>query len=101
IFGSRAIYKDGWKAGAVHKPDYWDFCRVKDEAAAPERHPDEDVWELYNINEDFNERNNLAAKNPEKLKELKALFNEEARKYNVYPLVDWNYTNTKRSALIK
>lgn len=101
IFGSRAIYKDGWKAGAVHKPDYWDFTRFSDDKATPVTHPDQEVWELYNLNEDFNERNNLAEKNPEKLKELKALFDSEATKYNVYPLVDWGYTNEKRSALIK
>jgi len=101
IFGSRAIYKDGWKAAAQHKPDYWDFTRFSDDKATPEKHPDQDVWELYNLNEDFNERNNLAAKNPEKLKELQALFDEEAKRYNVYPLVDWNYSNAKRSALVK
>jgi hypothetical protein len=54
-----------------------------------ERNFDKDVWELYNLNEDFNERVNLASKYPEKLNELKALFDEEARKYNVYPLIDW------------
>ncbi len=101
IFGSRAIYKDGWKAGAQHRPDYWDFSRFADEKPIAEHSPEEDVWELYNLNEDFNERNNLAAKNPEKLKELKALFDEEAKKYNVYPLIDWNYSNTKRVELIK
>lgn len=73
IMGSRAIYKDGWKAGTLHvkKQDF-----------------DKDVWELYNLNEDFNELNNLAAKFPEKLKELQALFDAEAWKYNVYPLKD-------------
>ena len=101
IFGSRAIYKDGWKAAAQHKPDYWDFTRFSDDKATPEKHPDQDVWELYNLNEDFNERTNLAEKNPEKLKELKSLFDAEAYKYNVYPLIDWDYSNTKRSALVK
>jgi len=43
---------------------------------------------LYNINEDFNERINLASKNPEKLKALQAVFDQEAKKYNVYPLID-------------
>ena len=48
--------------------------------------PDDFKWELYNINEDFSQSNDLAAKNPAKLKELQALFDKEARKYNVYPL---------------
>jgi hypothetical protein len=48
-----------------------------------------DVWELYNLNEDFNERTNLASKNPDKLKELQTVFDQEAKKYNVYPLKDF------------
>jgi arylsulfatase A-like enzyme len=75
IAGVRGIYKDGWKAGALHKQ------------GAPFEN---DVWELYNLSEDFNERFNLADKNPEKLKELQAAFDVEARKYNVYPLKDFS-----------
>lgn len=73
IKGSRSIYKDGWKAGALHMRGQ-DF--------------EKDKWELYNVNEDFNETNDLAASQPAKLKELKALFDSEAVKYNVYPLKD-------------
>ena len=43
-------------------------------------------WELYNVDEDFSQANDLAAKNPEKLKELQAKFLEEAKKYDVFPL---------------
>jgi hypothetical protein len=43
-------------------------------------------WELYNLNEDYSQANDLAAKNPAKLKELQALFLKEAAKYNVFPL---------------
>ena len=74
VAGRRAIYKDGWKAGADHK-DGEDFSK--------------DVWELYNINDDFNEIHNLADKNPDKLKELQDVFDQEAKKYNIYPLKDW------------
>ena len=48
--------------------------------------PDDFKWELYNVNEDFSQANNLAAKNPDKLKELQAAFDVEAKKYNVFPL---------------
>jgi arylsulfatase len=48
--------------------------------------PNDFKWELYNIKEDFSQANNLADKNPEKLKELQDAFDVEARKYNVYPL---------------
>ncbi len=88
IFGSRAIYKDGWKAGAAHHPDAVDLAAFGN-TPPPQRDFDKDVWELYNLNEDFNERNDLAKKNPQKLAELKALFDEEAKKNNLYPLIDW------------
>ena len=73
IMGSRSVYKDGWKAGALHvkKQDF-----------------DKDAWELYNLNEDYNERFNVAAKYPEKLEELKSLFDAQALKFNIYPLKD-------------
>jgi len=49
---------------------------------------DKDKWELYNVAEDFSESTDLAEKHPEKLDELKKIFDEEAWKYNVYPLYD-------------
>lgn len=73
VLGTRSIYKDGWKAGVLHKKG---------------QGFETDVWELYNLNEDFNERFNLAQKNPAKLKELQNLFDSEAAKYNIYPLKD-------------
>jgi arylsulfatase len=88
IFGSRAIYKDGWKAAAAHHPDYIDL-NVLVTKDSVERNFDKDVWELYNLNEDFNERTDLAKKYPEKLKELQGLFDLEAKRYNIYPLIDW------------
>jgi arylsulfatase len=79
MFGNRAIYHDGWVARTIHKTA-WD--RVA-------RNPlDKDVWELYHVNEDFSQSNNLAASNPAKLKELQDLFTKEAVKYNVLPIDD-------------
>src|SRR5262249_57310639 len=48
--------------------------------------PDDFKWELYNVNEDNSQSNNLVDKFPDKLKELQGAFDVEARKYNVYPL---------------
>ncbi len=91
IFGSRALYKDGWKAGVFHHPDYIDE-RLKDslQRAGIVRNFDTETWELYNLNDDFNERSDLAKKNPQKLAELKAQFDADAKKYNLYPLIDWD-----------
>ncbi|HEY1166576.1 MAG TPA: arylsulfatase [Chitinophaga sp.] len=102
IFGSRAIYKDGWKAGVAHHPDYIDINNPATGAAPVKKGYDNEIWELYNLNEDFNERNNLAAKHPEKLKELQGLFESEAKKNNVYPLIDWeDVFNRRRLTAVK
>ncbi|MCU4155282.1 arylsulfatase [Carboxylicivirga sp. A043] len=77
--GHRALYHDGWVAASFHGVP-WELMGsigFKD-----------NKWELYNINEDFSEANDLAASEPEKLEELKAIFDKEAQKYNVYPLDD-------------
>ena len=44
---------------------------------------DTDKWSLYNLEEDFTEVNDLSERYPEKLEELKAVFEQEARKNNV------------------
>jgi arylsulfatase len=48
----------------------------------------DDVWELYHVDEDFTQANNLAASNPGKLKELKDIFVREATKNHVFPIDD-------------
>jgi arylsulfatase A-like enzyme len=79
MFGNRAIYKDGWMASTTPLRLPWVTF-----GASPS--PDDFKWELYNINEDFSQANNLAETNPAKLEELQAVFDTEAKKYNVYPL---------------
>jgi arylsulfatase A-like enzyme len=88
IFGARSVYKDGWKAEVYHHPDIIDLTTSVGKDSTQWGF-DKDVWELYNLNDDFNERIDLAKKYPEKLAELKAQFNEDAKRYNIYPLIDW------------
>jgi arylsulfatase A-like enzyme len=81
MFGNRALYHDGWVATTVPPQPPWLMGTVK--------MPDVLTgykWELYNIADDFSESNDLAAKNPDKLKELQDLFMVEAKKYQVLPL---------------
>ena len=81
MFGNRGIWVDGWKAVCLHANRMpWNTGVV-----APFEN---DVWELYHVAEDFSESTDLAKKYPEKLEELKKVFDEEAWKYNVYPLYD-------------
>ncbi|MFV5687286.1 arylsulfatase [Flavobacterium sp. ZT3R25] len=97
IFGNRAIYKEGWKAGAAHLPDSFALKNTLGKNEIPTASNfDTDVWELYNLKEDFNERVNLANKYPEKLAELKKLFDEQAKENNVYPLIDWQDVFVRR-----
>jgi arylsulfatase A-like enzyme len=51
---------------------------------------DENAWELYNLNDDPTERIDLAKKNPEKLTELKAEFEAQAKAHNLYPYITWD-----------
>jgi hypothetical protein len=81
MFGNRAIYHDGWVAATPPPAPPW--------LMGTEKMPEVlngYKWELYNIDEDYSENNDLAAKNPEKLKELQELFLVEAQKYQVFPL---------------
>ncbi len=95
IFGSRSIYFNGWKAEAAHHPDNIDYDFTQG-AKVEDKSFDDDVWELYNLNDDFNETKNLAAKYPEKLAELKKVFDEQAKANHLYPLIDWYDVNNKR-----
>ena len=79
LFGNRGIYADGWTAVTLHR-------QKRPWVLNAEGTLDGDVWELYNLKEDFSQSTDLAKKYPEKLEELKALFEEEAKKNNVYPL---------------
>ena len=82
MFGNRAIYHEGWLARVVHQIPWQGkpLCTLQ-----------EDVWELYNVDDDFSLTQNLAAKNPEKLKSLQQVFNKEAIANNVFPLDDRLY----------
>jgi arylsulfatase len=80
VFSNRAIYDNGWIACAQHT-----FPWRQDYAPG---NWDNDKWELYHLDEDFSEANDLAAKMPQKLAELTSLFDEEAKKNHVYPLDD-------------
>jgi arylsulfatase len=79
ILGNRSIYHDGWLAVTVHRAP-WEF--------KPQATLENDRWELYDTRTDFSLTDDLAAKNPDKLKELQALFLKEAVKYHVLPLDD-------------
>jgi len=82
MLGNRGIYKDGWMATTRHGRLPW---QTGGEGLGTF---DSDPWELYHVDEDFSQADNLAAKYPDKVKALQAAFLVEAKKYNVLPLDD-------------
>jgi len=80
MFGNRAIYHDGWFARTIHRAPW--------EPKARRALNDDSAWELFDTRTDFSLINDLAAKNPEKLKEMQALFLKEAEKNHALPIDD-------------
>jgi arylsulfatase len=81
MMGDHALYHEGWIASTkVIRPPW--------EVVGPvNQDPFDNVtWELYDLRNDWTQSNDVAAAHPEKLNELKGLFLQEARKYEVLPL---------------
>jgi arylsulfatase A-like enzyme len=81
MFGNRAIYHDGWIAATTPPAPPWlmGLGKMPDVVNGYK-------WELYNLTQDYSQNNDIAAQNPDKLRELQELFLVEAAKYNVFPL---------------
>lgn len=82
ILGNRAVYHQGWMASCFHGRLPW----IR--AQRPDPFGDAEHWELYHLADDFSQGVDLAEKYPDKLAELKTVFDAEARKHHVYPLSD-------------
>ena len=79
MFGNRAIYHDGWFARTIHRAP-WQTTNLPPLTT--------DVWDLYDVRNDFSLTKNLAGEQAAKLKEMQALFMTEAEKYHVLPIDD-------------
>jgi arylsulfatase len=79
MFGNRAIYHEGWVAATRHSTP-WVLTKTPPLS--------DDVWELYNVDKDFSQADDLAKANPAKLKELQAIFMKEAERNHVLPIDD-------------
>lgn len=83
MLGHRGIWQDGWKAVTRHQPGTsWD----------------DDRWELYHLDEDFSETNDLAEQYPERLERMIELWWREAEQHGVLPLDDRPAAQTFRAA---
>ena len=81
VFGNRGLYHDGWFASAMLEPDVTTVLRGGLD-------PDKVKWELYNLDNDFTQADDLAQLDPARLRALEDLWWAEAAKNNVLPL-DW------------
>jgi arylsulfatase A-like enzyme len=80
MFGNYAIYHDGWIAsGKVTRPPWVTFGPAN-------LNPSKATWELYDLRTDWTQADDVAAKNPAKVKEMEKIFWAEAKKYQVLPL---------------
>ncbi|WP_259531095.1 arylsulfatase [Herbiconiux oxytropis] len=77
MFGTRAMWAEGWQASTIHAatPSGWS-------------HFDQDRWTLYHLDSDRNQLHDLSSTEPEKLAELKRLWEDQAEIYHGYPLED-------------
>jgi len=80
--GSRGIYHDGWYACTFGPLTPW--LTVSPGLATWDAN--KDVWELYNLETDFSQAEDLAAKEPRRLAKMKELFLEEAKKNKAFPI---------------
>jgi arylsulfatase len=80
VFGSRALYQDGWFAAADHGRRPWQAVGI------PLGSPDDDQWRLYNLRRDPTQTRDLAAQEPERLARMKAAFLGEAERNDVLPI---------------
>jgi arylsulfatase len=89
MIGSRAMYKDGWWACTRLDKAPWDLTPETMQRYGPgsDWEPDAEPWELYYLPEDFSQARNVAAENPDKIKELVDLWWQEAERNRVLPLL--------------
>ena len=88
IMGSRGVYHDGWFASVFGPKAPW----TTEVTGLGNWEPEKDEWKLYDLNDDYSQSQDLSQKNPEKLAELKELFDKEATDNHVYPIGGAFYT---------
>lgn len=83
LYANRGIYHDGWLANTTPRKMPWNVSRAGAGSDITTY-----TWELYDLRKDFSQSHNLAISQPERLKEMQAIFDAEARANNVYPIHD-------------
>ncbi|MFI0353522.1 arylsulfatase [Actinomadura sp. 9N407] len=90
VYGHRSVYHEGWMASAHHGGVPWGVGLPGQDRAF-----EDDVWELYNLDEDFSQAVDLAAAEPGRLAELQKIFEREAGRVGILPLRDARVSRTR------
>jgi arylsulfatase len=77
MFGNKSLWSDGWTIATTHRLKTWEMTGGK---------PIDEPWELYDLHTDIGQAHDLAAKYPQRVAALARLFDEQAKRYQVYPL---------------
>ncbi len=77
MYGNRSLWSEGWSIVTSHRMETWNVYTNE---------PIDEAWELYDLSSDPGQSNNLAGKYPDRVAAMDKLFDEQARRYNVYPM---------------
>lgn len=94
VNGHRAVYHRGWMASAHHGGVPWTIG-----LPGTPRAFEDDAWELYDLRSDFSQAEDLAGEHPERLAELRELFDREAERVGILPLRDTRVSRTRMPTL--
>ena len=83
VNGNHGVYHDGWLANTTPRHMPWGVAELRDSSDTSSYQ-----WELYHLDQDFSQANNLAAAEPAKLAQMKAVFDAEAERNKVFPISD-------------
>lgn len=83
VNGNRGIYHEGWLANTTPRNMPWEISRQGKDSDTSTY-----AWELYDLRADFAQSRDISASHPSKLEEMRAIFDQEARRYDVYPIQD-------------
>ncbi|MFB4312721.1 sulfatase-like hydrolase/transferase [Actinomadura sp. 21ATH] len=96
VYGHRSLYHEGWMASAHHGGVPWGVG-----LPGKDRPFEDDVWELYDLEADFSQANDLAEAEPGRLAELQRLFEREAGRVGILPLRDARVSRTRMPNLAR